>query len=288
MKIIDVHAHYEDERYDVDREETLKKQNDNGVEYIINAGAGIESSTGALQLANKYENIYCTIGIHPQYVEDGEKVEDLRKLYVENDKSKIVAIGEIGLDYHYTKEFKEEQKKLFKEQLEFAYEVDLPVQIHSRDASIDTVEILEGTDKKPEKIMFHCFDLNEQTAKYIIEKGYKISVGGNITYKRTDTAIKVIKEMPIENIMVVAPCAGIIEEIGKTSEGKKFIKIKHSTKITSVIEGLETFGVEKGNVVKQDETIATAGCKNKIVFTVLKNGKNVENLRIDKNHVLWD
>ncbi|MBQ8043814.1 MAG: TatD family hydrolase [Clostridia bacterium] len=201
MKIIDVHAHYEDERYNEDREETLKRQYENGVEHIINAGAGIESSKGALDIANSHENVYCTIGIHPEYVEEGENIEDLKKLYVENSKDKIVAIGEIGLDYHYTKEFKEEQKKLFKEQLEFAYEVGLPVQIHSRDASIDTVEVLESADKKPDKIMFHCFDLNEQTAKYIIEKGYKISVGGNITYKRTDTAIRVIKEMPIESIM---------------------------------------------------------------------------------------
>jgi len=201
MKIIDVHAHYEDERYNEDREETLNRQFENNVEYIINAGAGIESSKGALDIANNNKNVYCTIGIHPQYVEDGENIGDLKRLYVENPKDKIVAIGEIGLDYHYTKEFKEGQKKLFKDQLEFAYEIGLPVQIHSRDASIDTVEVLESTDKKPDKIMFHCFDLNEQTAKYIKEKGYKISVGGNITYKRTDTAIRVIKEMPIENIM---------------------------------------------------------------------------------------
>ena len=201
MRIIDVHAHYEDERYNEDREETLNRQFENGVDYIINAGAGIESSRGAVSISNSHKNIYCTIGIHPQYVEDGENIQDLRNLYVESTKDKIVAIGEIGLDYHYTKEFKEEQKKLFKEQLEFAYEVGLPVQIHSRDASIDTVELLESTDKKPDRIMFHCFDLNEQTAKYIKEKGYKISVGGNITYKRTDTAIRVIKEMPIENIM---------------------------------------------------------------------------------------
>lgn len=201
MKIVDVHAHYEDERYNEDREEILDNQFKNGVDYIINAGAGIESSKGALNISNNHKNVYCTIGIHPQYVEEGENVEDLKKLYVENSKDKIVAIGEIGLDYHYTKEFKEEQKKLFKDQLEFASDVGLPVQIHSRDASIDTVEVLESTEKKPEKIMFHCFDLNEQTAKYIMEKGYKISVGGNITYKRTDTAIRVIKEMPIENIM---------------------------------------------------------------------------------------
>lgn len=222
MKIIDVHAHYEDERYNEDREETLNKQFANGVEYIINAGAGIESSKGALAIANGHEKTYCTIGIHPEYVEDGENVEDLKRLYVENQKDKIVAIGEIGLDYHYTKEFKEEQKKLFKDQLEFAYEVGLPVQIHSRDASIDTVEVLESTDKKPEKIMFHCFDLNEQTAKYIKEKGYKISVGGNITYKRTDTAIKVIREMPIESIMTEtdAPYLAPVPHRGERNESK--------------------------------------------------------------------
>ena len=98
----------------------------------------------------------------------------------------------------------------------------LPVQIHSRDASIDTVEVLESTDKKPEKIMFHCFDLNEQTAKYIKEKGYKISVGGNITYKRTDTAIKVIREMPIESIMTEtdAPYLAPVPHRGERNESK--------------------------------------------------------------------
>lgn len=244
MKIIDVHAHYEDERYNEDREETLNRQFVNGVDYIINAGAGIESSKGALNIANNYKNIYCTIGIHPQYVEDGENIEDLRRLYGENSTDKIVAIGEIGLDYHYTKEYKEKQKKLFKEQLEFAYEVGLPVQIHSRDASIDTVEVLESTSNKPEKIMFHCFDLNEQTAKYIKEKGYKISVGGNITYKRTDTAIKVIKEMPLENIMTEtdSPYLAPVPHRGERNE---------STNIAYVIEKIaEIKGMDKEEVAR--------------------------------------
>jgi len=202
MKIIDVHAHYEDEAFKGDLEELLIELRKNGVEKIINAGAGIESSKGAIEIAKKYENIYCTIGIHPEFVDKGDNIESLRKLYVENkETNKIVAIGEIGLDYHYTKELKEEQKKLFKEQLEFAYDIGLPVQIHSREASLDTIEVLEMANRKPKKIMFHCFDLNEQTARYIINHGYKISVGGNITYKRTETAIKVLKDMPIENIM---------------------------------------------------------------------------------------
>lgn len=202
MKIIDVHAHYEDEMFKEDLEELLQKLKEQGVEKIINAGAGLVSSKGAIEVAKRHSNIYCTIGIHPEFVDKGDNIVGLKQLYEEyKDTKKIVAIGEIGLDYHYTKELKEEQKTLFKEQLEFAYEVGLPVQIHSRDASIDTIEVLENTDKKPEKIMFHCFDLNEQTARYIMQKGYKISVGGNITYKRTETAIKVLKEMPIENIM---------------------------------------------------------------------------------------
>ena len=202
MKIIDVHAHYEDEVFKDDLEELLLKLKAHGIEKIINAGAGIESSKGAIEIAKTHENVFCTIGIHPEFVDKGDNLEQLYKLYMENkDTNKIVAIGEIGLDYHYTKGLKEEQKELFKEQLEFAYEAGLPVQIHSRDASIDTLEVLESTDRKPKKIMFHCFDLNEQTAKYIIQNGYKISVGGNITYKRTETAIKVLKEMPLQNIM---------------------------------------------------------------------------------------
>lgn len=97
-----------------------------------------------------------------------------------------------------------------------------------------------------------------------------------------------IEIVPVENIMCIAPCSGIVEEIGKTSDGNKYIKIKHSTKLTSIIEGVVTFGVEKGNIVKQGENIATANHNKKIVFSIYKNGKIVENLRIEKNHILWD
>lgn len=237
MKIIDVHAHYEDDRFKEDLEEVLVKLKENNICAVINAGAGIESSRGAIEIAKKHENIFATIGIHPEFVDKGDNLDKLKELYEQNKNTrKIVAIGEIGLDYHYTKDFKEEQKKLFKEQLEFAYEIGLPVQIHSRDASLDTIEVLEETEKKPKKIMFHCFDLNEQTAKYIIKNGYKISVGGNITYKRTETAIKVLRDIPIESIMTetdspyLAPqskrgsrndSANIIEVIHKLSEIKE-------------------------------------------------------------------
>ena len=205
MEFFDSHSHYNDEKYDLDRDQIIDTIYKEGITRTVCVGYNVDQSKQAIEIAEKYHNMYATCGISPNDIEDfvDNNLNIIEKI-AKNDK--VVAIGEIGLDYHYTKEFKEEQKRLFKEQLEFAYEIELPVQIHSRDASIDTVEVLESTDKKPEKIMFHCFDLNEQTAKYIKEKGYKISVGGNITYKRTDTAIKVIKEMPIENIMTETDC----------------------------------------------------------------------------------
>lgn len=252
MKIIDVHAHYEDEKYSNDREDVIKRQFDFGVDYIINAGAGIESSKGAIEVAKQYDNIYCTIGIHPEFVDCGENIEKLKKLYVDNLDAKIVAIGEIGLDYHYTKENKEAQKELFKNQLEFAYSVGLPVQIHSRDAGIDTIEVLENTKLKPEKIMFHCFDLNEQTAKYIIEKGYSISLGGNITYNRKESAINVIKNMPIEKIMTETDSPYLAPESRRGSRNES-INIKEVIeKIASIKEmtAEETAKILYNNAIK--------------------------------------
>lgn len=244
MNIIDVHAHYDDEKYNEDREEVLNRQFANGVDYIVNAGAGIEGSKLAVSIAKDHSNVYCTIGIHPQFVEDGENIDDIKKLYVDSPKDKIVAIGEIGLDYHYTKEYKEEQKNLFKDQLEFAYELGLPVQIHSRDASIDTIEVLESTDKKPEKIMFHCFDLNPETAKYIIKNGYKVSLGGNITYKRTDKAIKVIKELPIESIMTETD-SPYLSPTSKRGERNESLNIKEVIVKLAEIKEMDEKEVEK-------------------------------------------
>ena len=245
MRIIDVHAHYEDEKYDNDRESILKKQLECGVKYIINAGAGIESSKKAIQLSYDYNNIYCTIGIHPEFVDKGENIDALEELYIKNNKGKIVAIGEIGLDYHYGRENKEKQKELFKQQLEFAYNIGLPVQIHSRDASIDTIEILENTKEKPDKIMFHCFDLNPETAKYIIDHGYSISLGGNITYNRKETAYKVIKEMPLERIMTETDSPYLTPQLKRGERNE-------SLNIFYVIEKIASIkGVDKEEVAKK-------------------------------------
>lgn len=170
LKYIDVHAHYDDEKYDEDIESVLKEVKDAKIEYIINAGSGYEESSKALEIAKKHDNIYCTIGIHPYYTDQIEKVDELEKLYLKYKKlGKIVAVGETGLDYHERNDNKQEQKELFKKQIRLAKKIDLPLQIHSRDAAIDTIQVLKEEDL-PKKIMFHCFDLNEETAKYIIKE----------------------------------------------------------------------------------------------------------------------
>lgn len=205
MKYIDVHAHYEDERFAEDLEKELELIRSCGIEYIINAGSSLENSKRALEIAQAHTNIYCTIGIHPEFTDELDKVNELKEIY-EHGKSKIVAVGEIGLDYHYEGFDKERQRQLFIEQIKLAKSLNLPIQIHSRDAVADMLEIFNNKEIQdnvlPRKIMFHCYELNEELTKIIIDRGYSISLGGNITYKRKESAKEQIKKIPLEQIML--------------------------------------------------------------------------------------
>lgn len=201
MKYIDVHAHYDDKKFEEDLEEELELVKKAGVKYVINAGSSIENSKKALEIATNHDYIFSTIGIHPEFTDELDRVNELENIY--NDgKGKIVAVGEIGLDYHYEEIDKEKQIKLFLKQLELAKKLNLPVQIHSRDAIEDMLKIVKNEDNLPNKIMFHCFELNEELTKIIIEKGYSVSLGGNITYKRRESAIEQIRKIPLSQIML--------------------------------------------------------------------------------------
>lgn len=222
MKYIDVHAHYEDVAYKEDLDQELKEIKKAGVDFVINSGSGIEESKKAIELSKKYKYIYCTIGIHPYLANEIEKIDEIENMYNNKGQGKIVAIGEIGLDYHISKEDREAQIRMFEEQLKLAKKLNLPVQIHSRDATEDMIEILNKTEILPDKIMLHCFDLNEEVAKIILKKGYSISVGGNITYKRTEQALKVLKNIPIDKIMTEtdAPYLAPTGQRGKRNSSK--------------------------------------------------------------------
>lgn len=192
----DSHCHLYDEYYE-DIDNIIKLSLENSVYRFINNGCDSKSNIEVLEKINKYSNMYGALGIHPEYV-DKYNLEDIK--FIENNLSneKIIAIGEIGLDYYYTKENKNEQIKLLEMQLELAEKYNIPVIIHSRDATEDTINILK---KYKVKGIIHSFSGSLETAKEYIKMGYLLGVNGVITFKNAHIK-EVIKEIPLEYLVL--------------------------------------------------------------------------------------
>ncbi len=200
--IFDSHAHYTDKAFNDDRNILLDSLKGSGICGIINCGADLESSKASLLLAEKYDYMYFSAGVHP------EEVTDLPVDYIEKIKNmaeheKCVAIGEIGLDYYWTKETKELQKKVFIGQILLAKELDLPVIVHSRDAHEDTLNILK--EYKPTGVL-HCFSGSVETAKEILNLGMYIGFGGALTFKNARKAIEVAEMLPLDCLLLETDC----------------------------------------------------------------------------------
>lgn len=196
--MIDIHAHYDDEAFDADRDELLTSLfNDKGVSKIINAGCNIETSMFAIKLAEKYECIYATVGFHPSDVDkfNDESFAKMKEL-IKHDK--VVAIGEIGLDYHWVNDNKDKQKAVFRKQLDLAVEVGLPVVIHERDAVADCLEIVLDYDVKG---VFHAFSGSKETAKILLDRGWYISFPGTLTFKNAKHPVENAAFVPEDRIL---------------------------------------------------------------------------------------
>ena len=200
MIYYDTHAHYNDEKFDDVVDETIKECLDIGVHYINNIGYNIESSKKAIELSKKYNECYAVIGIHPSDVGKCE-VEDIEKLYKNLNNGKIVAIGEIGLDYYWVKDNKEEQKKLFISQIDLANKLKLPIVVHSRDASLDTYLTLKEHPAKYGTLL-HCFSPTEDLVRLVVENNYMVALGGNITYNRAKSFQKYMDMIPATQIVI--------------------------------------------------------------------------------------
>ena len=200
MIYYDTHAHYNDEKFDDVVDETIKECLDIGVHYINNIGYNIESSKKAIELSKKYNECYAVIGIHPSDVGKCE-VEDIEKLYKNLNNCKIVAIGEIGLDYYWVKDNKEEQKKLFISQIDLANKLKLPIVVHSRDASLDTYLTLKEHPAKYGTLL-HCFSPTEDLVRLVVENNYMVAFGGNITYNRAKSFQKYMDMIPATQIVI--------------------------------------------------------------------------------------
>lgn len=192
----DSHCHLYDEYYD-NLDNILKISKDNKVNRFINNGCDSKTNKEVLDKVSKYDNMYGTLGIHPEYV-DNYTDEDILFIKSNLNNKKIIAIGEIGLDYHYTKENKEKQIKLFETQLQLAEEYNMPVIIHSREATLDTLNTLKKYNVRG---VIHSFSGSLETAKQYMKMGYLIGVNGVITFKNANLK-DVIKEIPLEHLVL--------------------------------------------------------------------------------------
>lgn len=255
--IFESHAHYDDKRYSEDRENVLQSLKNKNVTKVVNIGADIKSSISSISLAEKYDFIYATVGIHPHDVKD-IKTNDIEKLKGLASHEKVVAIGEIGLDYYYENSPKEEQKKWFKEQIQLAKEVELPIVIHTREASKDTFDIIEDTKAYELGGVFHCFSGSKEMALKYVEKGFYIGVGGVITYKNARKLIEVVQEISLENILIEtdSPYLSPVPNRGKRNDSTNLIyiieeiaKIKNISKeeviATTYKNGLKLFNIKR-------------------------------------------
>lgn len=199
--LFDSHAHLNDARFDEDREALIQKLQEEHVDLVLNPGADIETSISSVELANKYDFIYAAVGVHPHDVKDLDDtaIDTLRKLATENEK--VVAIGEIGLDYYWNTDNKKLQKKAFIEQIKLANELDLPIVIHTRDAIMDTLEILKENPVK-NKGVFHCCPQNRELIKEGLKLGFYISFAGPITFKSSKNADEMINLVPNDRILI--------------------------------------------------------------------------------------
>ena len=205
--IFETHAHYDDSRFDEDRESLLEKVHNSGVHPIINVGASIESTKTTLALAHTHEYIYAAVGVHPSDILDLNE-DTFAWLKKQTSDEKTVAVGEIGLDYYWDKEpqVQENQRMWFARQLELARETGLPVIIHSRDAAEDTMKVMKEAHAEEISGVIHCYSYSKELAQEFVKMGYYIGVGGVVTFKNAKKLVQTVEAIPLERILVETDC----------------------------------------------------------------------------------
>ncbi len=195
----DTHAHYDDEQFDEDRDGVLTDLYNQGVELVVDPASNMASSRKVLEIADKYPFVYCAVGVHPHDADEmtADSLDELRKM---TENKKVVAIGEIGLDYHYDLSPRDIQKARFYDQLELASELKIPAIIHEREAVQDCLDII--TQFKDIKGVVHCFSGSWETAEKILDMGWYLSFTGAVTFKNARKAPEVVTKMPADRIMI--------------------------------------------------------------------------------------
>lgn len=204
MEYFDTHAHYDDEKFEGDREEVLNKIYNAGVTKCINMGCDFKSSEKAIEIAKGHKFIFAAVGLHPEEIPQNEEemlktISQIKELAIQNNK--VVAIGEIGLDYYWRQDNKELQKEAFIKQIELANELKLPVSIHTRDAIDDMIAIIRKNKIEYGGVL-HCCPFNRELVKHAIENGLYIGFGGTSTFKSSKNAKEILNMVPEDRILI--------------------------------------------------------------------------------------
>ncbi len=203
--LIDTHTHLDDSRYDADREAMIQRAREAGVDTFVTIGCDLPTSRAAVALADRHADVYATIGVHPHEVKRIEEdwYNELRRLA---EHPKVVAYGEIGLDYHYNHSAPEQQRARFREQVSLARELRLPIVIHTREAQDDTITILKEENAAEVGGVFHCFSGDAWLAKDALDLGFYLSFSGVITFQNATMLRDIVKTVPLDCILIETDC----------------------------------------------------------------------------------
>ncbi|MGN1180073.1 MAG: TatD family hydrolase [Suilimivivens sp.] len=244
--IFDTHAHYDDEAFDEDREQLLLSMEENGIGTIVNVGASIGSSKKALGLAEKYPFIYAALGVHPSETEELNDellkwLEDIARERSVKNGGKVVAIGEIGLDYYWNDEDEPDrnlQRKWFEKQIELARSVKLPIIIHSREAARDTYDIMTALKAGENGGIVHCYSYSRELARDFLNMGFAFGIGGVLTYKNARKLREVVEYLPMESILLETDCP-YLSPVPNRGKRNSSLNLPYVVRAVSEIKGIE-------------------------------------------------
>lgn len=201
----DSHVHLDDKKFNPDREQVIQAAKEAGISLMLNPGADMESSKKALDLAETYPEIYAAVGIHPHDAQN-KKADDLQQLEAWSRHEKVVAIGEIGLDFHYDFSPRDIQRKCFQEQLELAKQLEMPVIIHDRDAHGEVFDMIKEAGVAKTGCVMHCYSGSAEMAMEYVKRGIYISLAGPITFKNARKTREVAEQVPLEKLFIETDC----------------------------------------------------------------------------------
>ena len=248
--IFDTHAHYDDRKFNSDRDELLKSLKENGIGRVVNIGADIDSTRRSIALAKQYDFVYAAAGVHPSDVDclDERSFQWLTWAVEESveEKGKIVAVGEIGLDYYWEKdqERRNRQKYWFERQMELARSTGLPVVIHSREAAKDTWDMMHALKCEDIGGVVHCYSYSVEMARNYLNKGFYLGIGGVVTYKNARVLKEVVQYAPIDRIVLETDCPYLTPEPNRGKRNSS-IYLPHVAETIAQLKGLSKEAVEE-------------------------------------------